>query len=108
MPKTADPIKKIIDQIILYSDLSGMKKKDEDVFRSKMEEYITRQLGILAVNSLSDKDLKEYEKILSADKAPSQAKLQKFFLEKVPDFDEVIKKGMGIFLQDVMRGARAV
>jgi hypothetical protein len=106
MPKTINPIKKMIDQIILYANLSGMKKGDEEAFRAQMEEYITRHLGFLVLNSLDSKGLKEYEAMISADKAPSSAKLQNFFLEKVPDFEERLVKGMVEFLQDVMRSVR--
>jgi hypothetical protein len=102
MPIQDNSIQKIIDQIIIAANLGGLPEAEEQAFRENMEAQITRRLGLIIMDNLDDKGLKEYEKLIKDNPIPDQDDFQKFLNDYLPNSEEIIREGMEIFMKEII------
>ena len=81
-------IQKIIDQIILYSNLSGMDEYEEYLFRKNIEAQINQRLGIIILSNLNEEGLRKYEDLTKENEIADSKKIEELIIKYIPDYQE--------------------
>jgi|AntRauTorckE6833_2_1112554.scaffolds.fasta_scaffold51625_2 hypothetical protein len=98
-------IQKIIDQIIVGAEMTGMSEDLEKNFRSSMEAEIIKRIGIITLESLDDEGLKKYEE-LSEKERQDQSIVQEIIKAHSSDFEKKIKEGLENLIKEIVIASR--
>jgi len=102
MINSNEQIQEVITQIIKQSNMEGMPEPAEKKFREEMELQITRRLGIIVMQNLNEEGLAEYEKMIEKGEAGDQEKFSVFIAKYIPNYEEKVKEGLGLFIKEVI------
>jgi len=102
MINSNEQIQEVITQIIKQANMEGMPESAEKKFREEMELQITRRLGIIVMQNLNEEGLAEYEKMIEKGEAGDQEKFSAFVAKYIPNYEEKVKEGLGLFIKEVI------
>lgn len=87
----------LIDELGL-SNLPDDKKEE---LVAKMTEVVLKRILIETVEKLDEKGQEEYAKLIETKATPEE--LEKFLLERIPDYDMMIKKIVDDFKEEMKK-----
>jgi hypothetical protein len=87
----------------LISDLGleNLPEEKKEELIAKMTEVVLKRIFIETVEKLSEKDQGEYAKMIEEKAAPEE--MEKFLLEKIPDYDAMVKKIVDDFKEEMKK-----
>jgi hypothetical protein len=91
----------LIEGLIDRFNLRNLSEEDLNEFRINMEQQISRRLGLVILENLSEEGLKEYEESLSDLLIPDPEKINEITKKYIPDLDQKIKVSMEEFVKEV-------
>jgi hypothetical protein len=91
--------KSLIDEL----GLGSLPQEKQDELMVKMGEVILKRVYLETMESLSEADREEFGKMLDAKAEPE--KIEEFLKGKIKDYDEVLKKIVEKFKEEMMGDA---
>jgi hypothetical protein len=92
---TNEPIDVFIEGILKEAKLDNLPAEYKEEYISKLTAQVERRIGIIAMKELDEEGLNEFA-ILAKSK-PSKEKVERFFTDKVPGFQEKVREGLKEF-----------
>ncbi|HPT08166.1 MAG TPA: DUF5663 domain-containing protein [bacterium] len=91
----------LVEGLIDRFNLRNLPEEDLNEFRVNLEQQISRRLGLVILENLSEEGLKEYEESLSDILIPDPEKISEITKKYIPDLDQKIKISMEEFIKEV-------
>ena len=95
MPNTIQQT--LIDELGL-SDLPQEKKEQLMI---KMTEVVLKRIFVETMEKLSEKDQEAYAQMIEKNAPPEE--LEKFLMEKIADYDTMVKKAVDDFKEEMLK-----
>jgi len=89
--------KNIIDEL----GLSGLPEEKKKELSEKMTEVVLKRIFIETMYRLSEEDQAGYEKMIDENAGPEE--VEKFLREKIPNYDDMIKKILEDFKEEMKK-----
>lgn len=87
--------KTILDEL----GLSDLPQEKKEALLVKMTEVVLKRVFVETMDKLAPEAQEEYTKLIDANVAPEE--VEKFLSEKIPNYDEMIKKVVDEFIKDM-------
>jgi len=100
-----DPIQQFIQEVLKKAGVSQMPEDFKQQYVEKLAAEAQKRLGIMALSEMDEKGMKEFEKLMTAEKAPEQKELLEFFESKIPDFPQKVTETLKKFGEEFIQGA---
>jgi hypothetical protein len=81
--------------------LGNLSEDKREELIAKMTEVVLKRIFIETVEKLNEKDQEEYAKMIENKVTPEE--MEKFLLEKIPDYDAMVKKIVDDFKEEVRK-----
>lgn len=93
--------KKIKESLISELGLEGLDPKKQEEFLLKMIEIVTKRILIETIERLDEASRDEYARMVEMQTAPED--LEKFLKEKITDYDNMVKKIVDDFKEEMKK-----
>ena len=97
MPEEKNPIKIFVEELIKEANIV-LPEEEMEVYKTKIEDQLTRRIGLASLNWLDAQGLDDYEKMI--DKNPSPEQVQDFFTSRVENYQAKIGEVFEEFSRD--------
>jgi len=81
--------------------LTGLPQEKQDELMIKMTEVILKRIFVETMDKLTEADQEAYGKMVETETNPEE--LEKFLAEKIPGYDEMIKKIVDDFKEEMKK-----
>ncbi|MFA7087964.1 MAG: hypothetical protein WC146_01335 [Patescibacteria group bacterium] len=99
----ADIADNIVSEIITKAGLSDLPKADMDYLRENLSLQVSRRLGLIIIENLSEEGQGAYIKLIEGGLVPDVDKMQGLLEKYLPDYQDKIKAGLDIFIQEAVK-----
>lgn len=99
-------ILKMINEALVKAGIDQMPEDFKKTYTTKLALEAQQRLGIMALDELDEKSLKEYESLISGKKDPKPTELMDFFNTNIPDFQKKVQKTLDKFGQEIIDSAK--
>jgi hypothetical protein len=89
--------KSIIEQL----GLAALAPEKKEEIALKVTEAILKRIYVDTVERLSEADQEVYVKLMES--SASEAEMEEFLLEKIPDYDELVKKAADGLIAEIVK-----
>lgn len=98
-------IEQFIQGVIKKAGIDNMPEDFKKEYAEKLAAEAQRRLGMVALQELDEKGVKDFEKFMGSDKALKPAKVMEFFNSRIPDFSTKVAKALEQFGNEFIQGA---
>lgn len=82
--------------------MGSLPEKDQEELLVKMTEVVLKRIFVETMEKLTEADQETYAKMIDEKAAPEE--LEKFLMEKIPDYDAMVKKVVDDFREEMLKG----
>lgn len=101
---TQDPINGFIEKLLAEAKLDNLPEDYKQEYIKKMRQQIEKRIGVLAMMEMDQSALEEFSQLVKS--KPSAAEVNKFFLDKIPGFQEKVKAGLSDFALEFVQATK--
>ncbi|MDQ1284177.1 MAG: hypothetical protein QG620_525 [Patescibacteria group bacterium] len=81
--------------------LASLPPEKQEELLVKMTEVVLKRIFVETMEKLPEADQEEYSKLIDANAAPEE--VEKFLTEKIPNYDEMVKKVVEDFKGEMLK-----
>ncbi|MFH1099131.1 MAG: DUF5663 domain-containing protein [Candidatus Uhrbacteria bacterium] len=104
---TRDPIEHVAYELLRAANLDALPEEAKAEFVRKIRDEAQRRMGAIALERLDAAGLDEFHALLAQDPPLDAATMHKFFIERIPDFENVMRTGLLVFADDFLAAAQS-
>jgi len=98
-------IEQFIQGVIKKAGIDNMPEDFKKEYTEKLAIETQRRLGIVAIQELDEKGIKDFEEFMGKNESPKPDEVLDFFNTRIPDFSIKIAKTLEQFGNEFVQGA---
>jgi len=99
-----DPTTLFIENLMTEAGLTDLPADYRKEYIAKIQDQLNQRLGLIVVKNLDDAGAQEFKTLIDSDAGPDE--IQKFFANKIPGMEEIIKQDMALFAQQFLSAVK--
>lgn len=99
-------VKQLIDSIFNEAGITNLDEGSELMMKTQLEQQLNERIGLTIMNSLDDKALNAYLKLMEKPENADPKKIQAFLEEKLPNYQEVLTEAITNFKKEFINAVK--
>lgn len=101
-------IQQYLESILTEAGLDGMPEGFKQEYFEKLEEEITKRLGVVALRAMDDQTLDQFDALISEHPELPAEKVISFYQEHIPNFIDKVQNALMDFKTEFVNRAKAM